>query len=303
MKISPLSKYFAAVVTDIDLSSTLNSDTIQEIKTAIADHGVLVFPNQNIDDVTQVRFTEQFGQLEIPLAFDQYAGVHPSITRLSNVDDDDEVMEPESHHVTYMKGNLLWHTDSSFKSVPARYSLLHAREVPDGVAAGEGNTEFSDCRSAWDNWEKSNSRTPKDQLRSLVCEHSIVWSRSQIIGDFFTDIEKASMPPVQRALVKRHPVTNRDNFYAGAHCSHVIGWPLEKGRQLIKEINDWSTQPAYRYSHAWRTNDLIIWDNRRVLHRGLPHNPAKRRIMHRTTVQCGAEEIAAEAKLVASIRD
>ena len=272
---------FAAEIRGIQLDHTLDDDTFSTIQDAIDRYAVLVFRDQRLTDEQQVAFSERFGPLEIPLAFDQYAGVHPKVTRLSNVGDDNQVMLPDSHHATYLKGNQLWHTDSSFKPAPAKYSILHGREVP----PEGGNTEFADCRAAWDDWTASSDGVSRDELEDLICEHSIIWSRSLIIGDFFTDEEKARMPPVHQRLIRSHPTTGRKSIYAGSHASHVLGWPLEKGRQLIRELNDWCTQAQYCYSHHWQPNDLLMWDNRSVLHRGMSHPPQYRRVMHRTTVQ------------------
>lgn len=270
-----------ARIVDLDLRTPPDAAIRKALRAAIDRHGVLVLPEQEIDDDTQVAFSQGFGELEVPLDFDQYAGVHRLVTRLANVGNDDKLMAPDSHHVTYMRGNELWHTDSSFKPVPAKYSILHAREIPDGG----GETEFADCRDAYDAWRGQGLAPPVEALDDLICEHSIVWSRSLIIGDFFTAEEKAKLPAVEQRLIRVHPATGRRGFYAGAHASHIKGWPLEEGRALIAAINDYCTRPERVYRHHWRTHDLVIWDNRSVLHRGRPHDPRQRRVMHRTTVR------------------
>lgn len=270
-----------ARVLEVDLRKPVDAATQAALRRAIDRYGVLVLPQQHIDDEAQVAFSRGFGELETPLDFDQYAGVHRLVTRLANVGGEDRLMAADSHHVTYMKGNLLWHTDSSFKPVPAKYSILHAREIP---GAG-GETEFADCRDAYDAWVSERRSPPVEALAGLVCEHSIVWSRSLIIGDFFTAEEKAQLPPVEQPLVRVHPATGRSSFYAGAHASHVKGWPLDEGRALIAAINEHCTRRERVYRHRWQAHDLVIWDNRSMLHRGRPHDPAERRVMHRTTVR------------------
>ncbi len=281
MRIEPFEGPLGARVTGLDVAAGLSDAERAGLQDAMDRHAVLVLPGQAIDDDAQVDFSQGFGELEVPLDFDQYAGVHRLVTRLANVDGEGKVMASDSHHATYMKGNLLWHTDSSFKPVPAKYSILHAREIPD---AG-GETEFADCRDAFDQWQREGRTPATDELDDLVCEHSIVWSRSLIIGDFFTEEEKAKLPPVRQRLVRTHPATGRRSFYAGSHASHVVDWPLERGRELIRAINDFCVAPQRTYSHVWRPLDLVIWDNRCVQHRGRPHDPTKRRVMHRTTVR------------------
>lgn len=281
MRVEPLPGPLGARIEDVDVRTPVDAATRKALNGAIDRFGVLVLPKQDIDDDAQVAFSQGFGELEIPLDFDQYAGVHRLVTRLANVGNDDELMAPGSHHVTYMRGNELWHTDSSFKPVPAKYSILHAREIPDSG----GETEFADCRDAYESWSRERLSPLVEELEDLVCEHSIVWSRSLIIGDFFSAEEKKELPPVEQRLIRVHPATGRRSFYAGSHASHVKGWPLDEGRALIATINAHCTRPNRVYRHHWRTHDLVIWDNRSVLHRGRPHDPHERRVMHRTTVR------------------
>lgn len=294
MRVETLPGPLGARILDLDVRAPVDAATRKALNAAIDQFGVLVLPEQDIDDDAQVAFSRGFGELEIPLDFDQYAGVHRLVTRLANVGNDGELMEPDSHHVTYMRGNELWHTDSSFKPVPAKYSILHAREIP----GSGGETEFADCRDAYDAWSRERLSPPVEELEDLICEHSIVWSRSLIIGDFFSAEEKKELPPVEQRLIRVHPTTGRRSLYAGSHASHVKGWPLDEGRALIAAINAHCTRPERVYCHRWRTHDLVIWDNRSVLHRGRPHDPRARRVMHRTTVHGDASSLE-ETKLVA----
>lgn len=287
MRIEPFSGPLGARVVELDLRMRPDAETRTALRAAIDYHGVLVLAEQDIGDDAQVAFSQGFGELEAPLGFDQYAGVHRLVTRLANVGNDDEVMAPDSHHVRYMRGNELWHTDSSFKPVPAKYSILHAREIPDSG----GETEFADCRDAYDAWRREGLSPSVEELEDLICEHSIVWSRSLIIGDFFTAEEKAKMPPVEQRLMRVHPATHRRSFYAGSHASHVKGWPIDEGRALVAKINEYCTRPERIYRHRWRTHDLVMWDNRSVLHRGRPHDPRQRRVMHRTTIRGDASSL------------
>jgi alpha-ketoglutarate-dependent 2,4-dichlorophenoxyacetate dioxygenase len=287
MRFEPVKGEFVCRVQDAGLRAGLGAAEREALQAAIDRYAVLVIPGQALDDAALVAFAQGFGELEKPLDFDQYAGVDPRLTRLANVDAEDRVMPADSRHAVYMKGNLLWHTDSSFKPVPAKYSLLHAREIP---SAG-GQTEFADCRAAYDDWGAQNGSA--EPIENLVCEHSIVWSRSLIIGDFFTEEEKAKMPPVRQRLVRRHPASGRKSLYAGAHAARIEGWPQERGRALIDRINEFCTQPRYVYRHEWRVGDVLMWDNRVVLHRGRPYDPAERRVMHRATVKGDGSSLSA----------
>ncbi|MEM1199525.1 MAG: TauD/TfdA family dioxygenase [Pseudomonadota bacterium] len=280
MKVAPIKDGFGAEISDIDLSKPIADDTFQALHAAIDEAGVAVFRDQVLSDVDLVTFSERLGPLEQPLKRDQYGGVHEKVTMLANVDDDGNIIKPADKHGIYMKGNLLWHSDSSFKPVPCTYSVLSAKEVPsDG-----GETEFADARACYDHWEGPYGDIEKGELEDLICEHSIIYSRSLISGDIFSEQEKREMAPQRQPLVRTHPNTGRKIYYVGSHCSHVEGWPQEKGRALVRELSGFCVRPEHIYSHRWQANDLVIWDNRSVLHRGRTYDPSQRRIMHRATV-------------------
>ena len=183
--------------------------------------------------------------------------------------------------VIFDRGNNYWHTDSSFKETPSKISILSAREVPEEG----GGTDFIDARYALETWENKPRKYSISDLKDCICEHSIVYSRKNNTGDIFDDKFKKDMPFVKQRLIRIHPYTKRPAFYAGSHCSHIIGWDLEESRNLIKEINDWILESGKIAKHKWKTGELVLWDNRRVLHRGTGYDESKyRRIMHRTTV-------------------
>jgi len=280
MEIKPVLAGFAAEISGLDLKKPLDGDTFAALHAAIDEYGVAVFRDQFLEDADLVRFAERFGPLEVPLKRDQYGGVHSQVTMLANTDEDGRVIAADDRHAVYMKGNLLWHTDSSFKPVPCTYSLLAAHEVP----ATGGNTDFADARACYDDWQGPFGETPKEDLEDLVCEHSIIYSRSLISGDIFTAEEKRQFTPPQQPLVRTHPRTGRKIYYVGSHCSHVIGWPVEKGRALVRELSGFCTRPEHIYSHHWQAGDVVVWDNRTLLHRGRTYDPAERRVMHRATV-------------------
>ncbi|MEM7425588.1 MAG: TauD/TfdA family dioxygenase [Pseudomonadota bacterium] len=280
MEIKPIRDGFAAEVSGIDLTQGISDSAFAVLHEAADTYAVIIARGQHLENEALVAFASRFGPLETPLARDQYGGVHEKITMLANVDDAGQIIQPEARHAIFMKGNLLWHSDSSFKPVPCKYSILSALEVP---AAG-GQTEFADLRACYDDWEGPFGDIEKDELEDLACEHSIIYSRSLISGDIFTDEEKRAFNPPHQPLVRTHPATGRKVYYVGSHCSHVVGWPVEKGRALVRELSGFAVRPQHIYSHEWQPGDLVIWDNRQVLHRGRTYDPAQRRVMHRATV-------------------
>ena len=145
-------------------------------------------------------------------------------------------------------------------------------------------TNFADARACYDDWTGPFGDIEKDELEDLICAHSIIYSRSLISGDIFTEEEKRAFKPPHQPLVRRHPATGRKIYYVGSHCSHVVSWPVEEGRALVRELSGFCVRPEHIYTHEWRPGDLVIWDNRQVLHRGRTYDPGERRIMHRATV-------------------
>ncbi len=280
MNIKALMKGYAAEISGIDLKRPIADETFAALHEAVDIHGVAVFRDQFLQDAELVAFAERFGPLEVPLKRDQYGGVHKRVTMLANVDDDGNIINQDDKRAVYSKGNLLWHSDSSFKPVPCTYSLLAAHVVP----SEGGNTEFADARACYDDWQGPFGEMTKEDLEDLVCEHSIIYSRSLISGDIFSDQEKKEFAPPHQPLVRIHPRTGRKIYYVGSHCSHVVGWPIEKGRALVRELTGFCVHPEHVHSHKWRVGDVVIWDNRSVLHRGLTYKPTEFRVMHRATV-------------------
>ena len=284
LAINPLKpgSHFAAEVLNLDLGTSLSDEEFASIRDAFYKYAVLVLRDQNINDDQQIAFSERFGALETSLGFDQYGGVaRPENSRISNVGDDNQIRPHDHEKSRYHRGNNLWHSDSSFKPIPANISLLSGREVP---PVG-GETQFADARTAYDEWPGSVSGTMKEDLEDLICEHSIIFSRQLIVGDIFTEKEKRKLKPVRQALIRKHSETGRRVFYLGSHCHFVEGWDYPKSRALITELTSWITRPEFVYSHKWEPFDLVMWDNQAVLHRGNPWpDEDYRRVMHRTTV-------------------
>jgi alpha-ketoglutarate-dependent 2,4-dichlorophenoxyacetate dioxygenase len=287
IRVTPLHPFIGAEIVGVDLTRPVSDDVFAEIEAAFNRHAVLVFPDQPFTDEQQVEFSRRFGPLEVtPNYAGQKLRIRADIADISNLDYKGRVLSANDSRRMFNLGNQLWHTDSSFKRVPAKCSLLSAREIP---PAG-GETEFADMRAAYDALPEERKR----QLDGLMAEHSIYYSRSRIgFADFNDDISQ-KLPPVPQLLVRRHPATDRKNLYLASHASHVIGWPVEQGRALIDELIAFATQPRFVYSHRWRVGDLVMWDNRCTMHRGRPYDETCRRVMHRTTVSDTANSVEQE---------
>ena len=198
---------------------------------------------------------------------------------ISNVDDKGDVIPPDDKRMLYQKGNSLWHSDGSFRKVPLRGSLLSAREVP---PAG-GETEYASLRGAY----AGLSDERKALIEDLAAEHSIAWSRQQIAPGLMDDEFLKDTPAAAHPLVRAIPETGEKALLVGSYATHIVGWPLEKGRALLAELLEWATQPRFVYRHAWQRHDLVMWDNVGCLHRGRPWGGCHRRVMHRTTLSGG----------------
>ena len=277
IEVTPLHPTLGAEVRGIDLTSPVLPEVFAEIEAAFNRYGILVFPGQPVSDEQQLAFSQLFGSLEVN---PNYAGakmrLRPDVADISNLDAEGRVLARDDARNLFNLGNQLWHTDSSFKRVPAKCSLLSARELP----SSDGETEFADLRAAWDALPESRKR----ELDGLVVEHSIFRSRSQIgFADFNDDIFK-ELPPVPQALVRHHRYSGRTSLYLASHASHIIGWSVEEGRALIEELIAFATQPQFVYRHRWTVGDLLMWDNRCTMHRGRPYDDKQRRVLHRTTV-------------------
>ena len=272
---------FAVEIKNIDLSQPLDNVIFEEIRQAVFSYAVVVIRGQSIDDEQQISFSERFGELEKSLVKIDGEIKFPQIYITTNVGKDDKILPHNHASAKYHRGNSLWHSDSSFKPIPANISILSGREVP----PHEGETEFADVRYAYDSWPGSVSGVEKCELDNLICEHSITFSRQLVVGDIFSEEDKQSIKPVRQVLIRKHPETGRKALYVGSHCHFIEGWEYPRSRALIAELTSWMTRPEFVYAHKWRPLDLVMWDNRSVVHRGNPWpDEDYRRVMHRTTV-------------------
>jgi len=285
VRVTPLTKAFAAEIGGVDLTRPLDDATWRAIRAAFEEHSVLVFHGQPLDDDAQVAFSRRFGNLEVTRSMNPAAGT--PFARQSNLDiKTGELIPADDRRMIYQLANMLWHSDSSFKPVPSLCSLLSARVVP---PAG-GATEFASTRAAY----PSLPDALKTRVERAVAVHDFAWSRDQVRPGFFTADERAVYPPVQHRVVRVNPVNGRRALFLGAHASHIDGLPVDEGRALLKEILAHVTQPQFCYRHAWAEGDLVIWDNRCVLHRATPYDSARhKRLLQRTTISGDPAEPAA----------
>lgn len=281
-QIRPLHPLFAGEVTGVDLRRPLPAGEAAAIRDAFERLSVLVFPGQDLDDDAQVAFSRLFGSLEETRAGAAGAGGHVIV--LSNIGPDGAIAAPTDKQVLNNRANQQWHHDSSFKPVPARASLLSARETP---GAG-GDTEFASTRAAWAELPSEL----QDAARGRVALHDFGWSRSRIAPELVSDRERADWPPVRQAVVLDGP--RGPALYLGAHARGIEGMEEGEGRTLIERLMEHATQPRFVYAHRWRLRDLVLWDNRAVLHRATPFaNATERRHMVRTTVAGEGPTLAA----------
>jgi alpha-ketoglutarate-dependent 2,4-dichlorophenoxyacetate dioxygenase len=277
--IDPVNRpFFAGEVSGIDLRETMTPQQVAAIVEGMDTFAVLVFRDQQIDDAQQLAFSRNFGTLEIAnsdVRRDEDRRLAPEIGDVSNLGKDSDILAREDRRRLFSLGNQLWHSDSSFKPTPAKYSLLHARILP----KSGGNTEFADMRAAYDALDDDT----KQEINDLVCEHSQQYSRG-VLGFDFTDEERLRNPPVPQRLVRRHPGSGRRSIFLSAHAGAIRGWPMPEARALLRDLTEHATQRRFVYAHQWRLGDLVMWDNRAMMHRARRYDPAEVRELHRTTV-------------------
>lgn len=270
---------FVAEVTGIDIAAGVPGAVAAQIETAMDRYAVLVFPGQDLTDEQQYAYSQHFGPMETAtgdIARVEDRRLSMDINDISNLDRNGEVLTRDDRRRLFGLGNMLWHSDSSFKPTPAKYSLLSARVIP-----GEGgNTEFADMRAAWDDLDPETQA----QCMGLVTEHSQLYSRGSLGFVDFTDDERAKWAPVPQRLVRRHPGSGRLCLYLASHAGAIQGWPVPEARMFLKDLTEHATQRDYVYAHRWRQHDLVMWDNRAVMHRARRYDHTQRRDMHRTTV-------------------
>lgn len=276
LSIEPIHPAFGARVTGLDLRRPLDEAAARALRDAFLRHSVLVFPAQDVTDEQQVAFSREFGELEtVDFKEGAKSKRHPNVYELSNVDENGELLDAKADKMTFLAVNERWHTDSSFKAIPSKASILSARRAP---PVG-GDTCYASMRVAWE--------TLPDELRrrveGLKAVHHYAYSIGLYGAKAVPQEEIDRLPPVVHPLVRSHPSGHRSLFVSG-HIREIIGLPIEDGLKLRDELIGWATRPDMVYRHRWTQGDIVMWDNRCALHRAAGFPPGHARVMHRTTV-------------------
>ena len=280
MRITAINEGFAAEFSGVDLTRPVSGDVVAAIESGMNQYAMLVSRDQALNDDTQRDFTRRFGPLEAA------SGGHVTATsdrRLpldmqdaSNLDQHQRVLARDDRRRMFNLGNRLWHSDSSYRPVTARYSLLSGRIV---VTDG-GRTEFADMRAAYDALDNET----KAEIEDLVCEHSLMFSRGILGFTALSEAERTMFEPVRHKLVRTHPVTGRKSLFLSAHAGAIVNWPVPEARAFLRDLIEHATQRRFVYSHVWRRNDLVMWDNRTTMHRVTRFDESQIRDLRRTTV-------------------
>ena len=261
-----------ATVREVDLAH-LDAATFAAIEDAWHRYAVLVFPGQHLSDHDHLAFTRRFGCLERGLRRSHTAG----LGRMSNVDKDGSVVDEENIQARFQRGNRDWHSDSSYKRVGAKASILAAHVVPNEG----GETEWADMRAAWDALDEDT----RCRLADKIAVHSYRFSHTWHGGlEILNDDDLADLAPVEHPLQRIHPATGRKSLFVGRHASHVVGEDVESSRRMLRALTAAACQPPRVWGHRWQAGDIAIWDNRCVLHRGRPWPAGQARVMARSTV-------------------
>ena len=280
LTLSPLHPIFVAEIQGVDLRQPTDATLAAEVEAAMDEFAVVVFRDQDLDEFQQMDFTRALGPIDMGLLkvvqrrnrFKQAGMID-----ISNVDLESQVLGRGDPRLVTMLANQLWHSDSSFKQPSAKYSLLLACILPDQG----GETEFADMRAAYDALPDEKTAAIED----LMTEHSAFHSRMQLGDQQYTPEDLAKYPTVEWPIVRTHPGSQRKTLFIGAHATHVLDWPVPEGRLLLADLLEHATQRQFVYRHTWCPGDLVIWDNRAVLHRGRRYDLTQRRELRRSTVE------------------
>ncbi|MEI7785180.1 MAG: TauD/TfdA family dioxygenase [Betaproteobacteria bacterium] len=282
---------FVGRMTGLDLRQGINDAQRDAIDAAMDRFAVLVVPGQRLDDEQLFSLGQRFGPIESAASqtFQERRRIaNLQINDISNLDEDGAILATSDRYRLSSLGNRLWHSDSSFKAEPARYSMLHARVIP----PEGGETEFADMRAAWDALPAKLKQAAQD----LVCEHSIVYSRNKIGFNAFSADELARCTPVPQRLVRRHERTGRRSLFLSSHIGRIQGWPTPEALLFIQDLCEFATQREFVYRHSWQVHDLVIWDNAATMHRGLAFESQRYpRDLRRVTVKGLASTLASPA--------
>jgi alpha-ketoglutarate-dependent 2,4-dichlorophenoxyacetate dioxygenase len=290
--ISDLTPGFAGEVSGIDITRPLTNAQAAALEAGMDRYGVLVYRDQKFTDEQQQAFSRNFGPLESTVGGNitrpEDRRLNVDMADVSNLGVDQKPLPRDDRRRLFNLGNRLWHSDSSFRAIPAKFSLLSARSIVDRG----GNTEFADMRAAYDALDAAT----KAEIEDLICEHSLIYSRGMLGFTELSEAEKQQFTPVRQRLVRTHPVTGRKSLYLSSHIGTIVGWPMPEARAFIRDLAEHATQPRFTYVHQWRQFDLVMWDNRTTMHRVRRFDETQVRDMRRTTVAgdgVTAEQLAA----------
>ena len=292
-----LAPTLAAECRGVDIGRPLSAEEAAAIDAGMDRYAVLVFRRgAPLTTEQQIAFTKNFGELEPPYTQIQSPEGkrldNPALSDISNLGPGGRILDRDDRKRLFGLGNQLWHSDSSYKAIPARYSLLCAHAVPPPSFARAGNTEFADMRAAYDSLDDKTKALVED----LVCEHSRIFSKGAL-GFSFTEEEVRAFAPVRQRLVRTHRKTGRKSLYLSSHAGRIIGWPAPEAMLLLRELTEHATQREFVYSHQWGAGDLVMWDNRTVMHRARRYEDEKYpRDLRRTTLTDGVPTVEQEAR-------
>jgi alpha-ketoglutarate-dependent 2,4-dichlorophenoxyacetate dioxygenase len=271
---------FVGEVSGVDISKPLTPQDVAAIEAGMDKYAVLVFHDQKLTDEQQMAFTRNFGAIEDArggnVTKPQDKRLATGMNDVSNLGKDGKPLPRDSRQRLFNIGNMLWHSDSSFRPIPAKYSLLSARVVN----KKGGNTEFAHMGAAYEALDDDTKR----EIEDLVCEHSLMYSRGSLGMLDYSDEERAMFRPVRQRLVRTHPVTGRTSLYLASHAGAIVGMPMPEARILLRDLTEHATKPKFVYVHRWTRWDLVMWDNRQMMHRVRRYDDTQPRDMRRTTV-------------------
>ena len=280
LSIRQIGPTFVGEVDGLDLRQSLSTTEVTAIEAGMDRYAVLVFHDQNITDAQQLAFSRNFGEIELArksnITKENERRLAVEFADVSNLDHENKVMARDDRRRMFNLANRLWHSDSSFRAVPAKYSVLSGRSV----TTSGGNTEFADMRAAYDALDEAT----KAEIDDLICEHSLLYSRGALGFTEFTPEERQAFAPVRQRLVRTHPVTGRKSLFLSSHIGTIVGWPVPEARAFIRDLTERATQREFVYSHQWRQYDVVMWDNRQTMHRARRFDYSEARDMRRTTI-------------------
>ncbi len=280
--VRPLTPRLGAEISGLDLAAPMTGAVFAALYRVFLDAKVLLFPARELPPAAQVALARRFGEVQVHVMSMYHADGFPELYRLSNLDADGR---PNGKHPD--KGTLVWHTDGSWRRVTGQATIIYGELVPE---VG-GETHFADMAGAWDRL----SEAWQERLGGLRAIHNLDFSRTRRHGtDLMTEAQKRAAPPVDQPVVRLHPETGRTCLYLGDHAESIVGMPYDEGRALIEEVNALAvSHPDLIYAHRWQPQQLLLWDNRSVMHRATPYDPVTQgRVVRRCTVLGEAPQAA-----------